>query len=141
MMDVMTILLVYLIKVYASAPENITLNDDLRPPPSTAPANIVPSVSVLISKTAIVVDGKAVAKVEGGHVVSEDPKKQYLPVEEALTARRDVIKAINQAGGSEFDGNLMLIADEGTPYELIAGVLYTAGKTQYVAYRLVVVHK
>ena len=51
MMDVMTILLVYLIKVFADAPQNITLNDDLRPPASTAPDNIVPAVRVMIAIT------------------------------------------------------------------------------------------
>lgn len=141
MMDVMTILLVYLIKVYASAPENITLNDDLRPPSSTAPQNLVPSVSVLISRSSILVDNKPVLQIADGHVVGADPKTAYLPLSEALTKRVDTIKAISARGGSPFDGNLMLIADEGTPYEIISSVLYQAGKSQFTAYRLVVVHK
>ena len=141
MMDVMTILLVYLIKVYASAPENITLNDDLRPPSSTAPQNLVPSVSVLVTRSAVLVDNKPVLQIEGGHVVGADPKTAYLPLSDALTKRVDTIKAISARGGSPFDGNLMLIADEGTPYEIISSVLYQAGKAQFTAYRLVVVHK
>lgn len=141
MMDVMTIILVYLIKLYATSPENITLNDDLRPPSSTAPATIVPSVSVLISKGAILVDNRTVMEIQGGRVVSDDPKNPYHPVADALTRRVETIKAISAAGGSPFDGNLMLIADQGTPYEIVSSVLYQAGKAQFTSYRLVVVHK
>lgn len=141
MMDVMTILLVYLIKVYASAPENITLNDDLRPPMSTAPDTIQPSVSVLISRSAVLVDNVKVLDIEGGQVKGGDDKNPYQPVAEALNRRVETIKAIAQRGGSAFDGNLMLIADQGTPYEIVSSVLYQAGKSQFTSYRLVVVHK
>jgi biopolymer transport protein ExbD len=138
MMDVMTILLVYLIKVYAEAPENITLNDDLRPPSSTAPENIQPSVQVLISKSAILVDRKKILDVSEGRIVSEDPKAAYAPLSQALTARVDVINAIAERGGAAFDGNLMIVADEETPYDLVSNVLYQAGKAQFTSYRLVV---
>lgn len=141
MMDVLTILLVYLIKVYAEAPENITLNDDLRPPSSSAPANIVPSVSVLISKTAILVDQKPVLTVKGGAIVAQDPNQAYLPLAQALEKRVALIKAIGDRGGSPFDGNLMIIADEETPYDLISNVLYQAGRAEFTQYRLVVQKK
>lgn len=139
MMDVMTIILVYLIKLYASSPENITLNDDLRPPPSVAPDTVVPSVSLMVSKTAVLVDGKPVLDVENGHVTGTG-KDRYVPLAEALNQRVEVIKAIHARGGTAFDGNIMLIADEGTPYELVYDVLYQAGKAQFTTYRLVVVH-
>ncbi len=138
MMDVMTILLVYLIKVYADAPENITLNDDLRPPPSTAPENIVPSVQVLISKTAILVDQRKILEVADGRIVTAEPANAYAPLSQALTSRKEVIDAIALRGGSPFDGNLMIVADEDTPYDLISNVLYHAGKAQFTSYRLVV---
>ena len=87
MMDIFTILLVYLIKVYADAPESITLNDDLRPPSSTAPENIIPSVSILISKTSILVDQKLALRVkEGGAIDTADPANAYAPLAKALIA-------------------------------------------------------
>ena len=139
MMDVMTILLVYLIKVYADAPESITLNDDLRPPSSTAPENLVPSVSVLISKTSVLVDQKLALRLKPGGVIdAEDPANAYAPLAKALAGRVDAIKYIADNGGSAFDGNLMIIADQDTPYDLISNVLYHAGKAQFTTYRLVV---
>jgi len=138
MMDVMTILLVYLIKVYADAPESITLNDNLRPPTSSAPDNIVPSVSVMITKTGILVEQKLALTVENGQIVTEDPKNRYQPLSQALSARVEIIKAVEMRGGSPFDGNLMIIADEATPYDLVSNVLYQAGKVGFTSYRLVV---
>lgn len=139
MMDIFTILLVYLIKVYADAPESITLNDDLRPPTSTAPENIIPSVSILISKTSILVDQKLALRVkEGGAIDTEDPSNAYAPLAKALTARVSDIKYIADNGGSAFDGNVMIIADQDTPYDLISNVLYHAGKAEFTTYRLVV---
>ncbi len=141
MMDVMTILLVFLLKQYASAPENITLNDDLRPPPSSAPDNLVPAVSVVISKTSIIVDNKLVLKVKDAAIVADDPTKAYQPLAAALTQRVDLINAVNKRGGAPFDGNLMVIADEDTPYDIVSSVLYQAGKAQFTSYRLIVRRK
>jgi biopolymer transport protein ExbD len=141
MMDIMTILLVYLIKVYADAPESITLNDDLRPPTSTAPENMVPSVSILISKTAILVDQKLALKVKNGAAVAQDGKPQYQPLAQALTSRVETIQELARRGASPFDGNVMIIADEDTPYDLVSNVLYWAGKSGFTSYRLVVRHE
>jgi len=139
MMDIFTILLVYLIKVYAEAPESITLNDDLRPPSSTAPENLVPSVSILISKSSVLVDSKLALRLKpGGEIDAEDPSSAYAPLSKALAGRVEAIKYIADNGGSPFDGNLMIIADQDTPYDLISNVLYHAGKAQFTTYRLVV---
>ncbi len=138
MMDILTILLVYLIKVYAEAPESITLNDNLRPPTSTAPENVVPSVSVIINKTGILVEQKLVLTLVSGQVVAEDPSARYQPLAQALSARVDIIKLVESKGGSPFDGNLMIIADDTTPYDLVSNVLYQAGKLGFTSYRLVV---
>lgn len=142
MMDVMTILLVYLIKVFADAPQNITLNDDLRPPASTAPDSIVPAVRVMISAGAITVDDKTVLTLKNGEVVATDPKNKYGPLAGALQKRVDDIRAISQrTHGPPFDGILMVVADEDTPYGLLADVLSQAGRAQFTSYRLTVRHK
>jgi biopolymer transport protein ExbD len=141
MMDVMTILLVYLIKVYASSPENITLNDDLRPPASTAPDNVVPAVKVMISSNAIIVDDRTVLLIKDGAVVYEEKTQKYKPLAKALEKRRDDIKAISQrTGGPGFDGILMVVADENTSYGLLTDVLAQAGIAQFTSYRLTVRH-
>lgn len=141
MMDMFTIILVYLIKVYASSPENLTLNDDLRPPTSTAPDNITPAVRVMIARSGVLVDDKLVMQFKDGQIVSADPTSPYMPLREALEKRVSTIRAIEERGGSAFDGTLMVVADGDTPYEVIGKVLDQAGRSQFTSYRLVVRHK
>jgi biopolymer transport protein ExbD len=143
MMDMMTIILVFLIKQYASAPENITLNDDLRPPASSSTDNLVPSTQVLISKTAVMVADKPVLKIDSDGKVSavDGSAEPWTSVQAALEKRVATINAIHERGGAEFDGNLMVVADEDTPYDVVSKVLYQAGKAQFTTYRLVVRRK
>ena len=56
MMDIMTILLVFLIQSFATEPANINVNLDLRPPQSTANVPMAPATKVVISAKEIVVD-------------------------------------------------------------------------------------
>jgi biopolymer transport protein ExbD len=141
MMDMFTIILVYLIKVYASAPENLTLNDDLRPPASTAPGTITPAVRVMIAKSGILVDDRVVMQFNNWQGVGGDAASPYMPLREALEKRVDTIRAIESKGGSPFDGMLMVVADGDTPYDVIGKVLDQAGRSQFTSYRLVVRHK
>ena len=142
MMDVMTILLVYLIKVFADSPENIPLNDDLRAPASTAPDRVTPAVRVMISKNNIIVDDKVVLQIKDGEIVTTDPANMYGPLDAALRKRVDDLRAIAlRTHGPDFDGILMVVADEDTPYGMLTGVLGVAGRAQFTSYRLTVKHK
>lgn len=141
MMDMFTIILVYLIKVYASSPENLTLNDNLRPPASTAPDNITPAVRVMIAKSGILVDDKLVLQWKDGKVVGADAANPYQPLRQALEKRVEQVRAIEARGGSPFDGLLMVVADGDTPYDVVGNVLDQAGRSQFTSYRLVVRHK
>jgi hypothetical protein len=76
--------------------------------------------------------------VSGGHVVASDPKSAYAPLASALSARVETIRLIQQRGGAPFNGDLMVIADEDTPYDIISSVLYQAGLAEFTNYRLVV---
>lgn len=134
MMDIMTIILVFLIKQYEAAPQNITLNDDLTPPKSTSETEMVPGVSLIISQTAIVVDNKPIVSMAKDKAPTAE---EWAKVAKALADRRDQIIYIGDRGGAKFDGNVMVIADENTPYEVVSTALLQAGREQYTKYRLV----
>ncbi len=138
MMDMMTIILVFLIKQYASAPDNIQVNEVMMPPKSAADATIVPTISIFISKTDIMVEQKSVLKVENWKIVGSDPTKATQPLFEALEMRRRITEKIAEKGGTPFDGSVMLVADENTPYELMASVVQVAGKAGFSSYRMIV---
>lgn len=140
MMDVMTILLVFLLKQFAEAPENITLTEDLTPPTSISRDALVPGVKLLISKTAVMVDNDVVIRLENGNPIgaAANDINAWTPVAQALATRRTTIERIGEVTGKPFDGSLMVIADSEASFEVITQVLYQAGREQFVSFRLIV---
>jgi hypothetical protein len=59
----------------------------------------------------------------------------------ALLERADHLKALENMGGEPFDGRLLVVAHQTTPYALITSVLVTAGDSKFSAYKLVVMQK
>lgn len=140
MMDVLTILLVFLLKQFAEAPENITLSKDLTPPSSMSRDALVPGVKLMISKSAIMVDDLVVLRLKDGNPVDAAATdiNAWTPVAQALATRRTTIERIGEVTGKPFDGSLMVIADSDAPFEVITQVLYQAGREQFVSFRLIV---
>ncbi|HMV65730.1 MAG TPA: biopolymer transporter ExbD [Myxococcota bacterium] len=139
MMDIMTILLVFLIQSFATEPANINVNLDLRPPQSTANVPMAPATKVVISAKEIVVDDEVVATMEEAKL--EQGQKEIPAVRDALVARADHIRALEKLGGPAFDGKLLVVAHNTTPYALFTAVLYSAGQAKYGQFELVVMKK
>ncbi len=147
MMDMMTILLVFLLKQFsmqASAlrrpPRACTL-----PNSSTERASVV-SVNITVTQNAIVVEGDAVAPVRAGAVdpsVKRDGANGYYitPLVDVLSKHANRLKKIGALGGGDFDNTAMVIVDKSTPYRLLTEVLYSAGQAEFRNYRLVVIKK
>ncbi|MEZ4239668.1 MAG: biopolymer transporter ExbD [Myxococcota bacterium] len=138
MMDIMTILLVFLVKSYEAAPENITVTDSLKPPVSTVKVAVAPATKLTVTKDEILVEDHpvmALTDVGGGEQVT-------IPaLRDALVERADHLRAVERRGGAPFDGRLMVVADQTTPYAVLTAVLLTAGEAKYAEYKLVVMQK
>jgi biopolymer transport protein ExbD len=140
MMDMMTILLVFLVKSYTTDPERITLTDFLRPPQSTAKAEVKPAVTITVTSEEILVENKAVVRLED--LSPSEIGSALIPqLQDALTTRVDALKSQEQAGFRKFDGSLLVVAHRTTPYSILTTVLYTAGQAQFSDYRLMVQKK
>jgi len=140
MMDIMTILLVFLIQSFATEPQNINVNLGLRPPESTATDLMEPAARVIVTADAILVENDEVVRLadlkiqEGGQV-------EIPAVRDALLDRADHLRALERMGGAPFDGKLLLVAHQTTPYSLITSVLFTAGQARFGEYKLVVMQQ
>jgi biopolymer transport protein ExbD len=140
MMDIMTILIIFLLKNFANEPQKLNMDDHLRPPESSAKTPMVPAVTITITTESILVDDKVV-------VLTPDVKlgsaKQMLiqPLSDSLNAKTENLKALAQRTGQPFTGNLLIIAHREIPYSLLSAVLYTAGQADYSKYKLVTMGK
>jgi biopolymer transport protein ExbD len=142
MLDMMTIILVFLIKSWSVSVSNIQL-DQLDPPTSTSELAAAEALKVMITARAILVEGEEVVAVKNGAVDGAQKEggsngNKIVPLLDLIARHAKREKKIAELRGEEFKGELSLIADKGTPYRLITEVLYTAGQAEYKNARLVV---
>ena len=145
MMDMMTILLVFLIQSFAqSSAANVMQSEELQIPNSVAKTEVQPALSITISASEIVVEGKQALSLRNGQV---DPSQKQggangflvTPLLNMLQQHRDRLKLIAQSQSKRpFRGEVQIIADKRTPYRTLVEVLYTMGQAEFKAMRFVV---
>ncbi len=146
MMDMMTILLVFLLKQFSMQATALATSEGLTLPNSSIERNSIVSVNITVTQNAIVVEGDAVAPVRAGAVdpsVKRDGANGYYitPLVDVLSKHANRLKKIGALGGGDFDNTAMVIVDKSTPYRLLTEVLYSAGQAEFRNYRLVVIKK
>jgi biopolymer transport protein ExbD len=144
MMDMMTILLVFLLKQFAVQAAAASMSEGLVLPKSSIETQREQAVNITVSQNAVLVEGDAVTAVRAGSVdpsVKRDGANGYYitPLVDVLTKHANRLKKIGAMGGTAFDGTAMVMVDKGTPYRLLAEVLYSAGQAEFKNYHLVVI--
>ena len=145
MMDMMTIILVYLLKSYSSDPNNISTSDDLQLANSNTRFKTEEAVPVAITKKGIMVNDKTVCPVQNGKVPAEykqgKSEQQYLivPLLQMMKNEAEKQKTIARYNKSkDFKGLVLVIGDKMTPYRLLTEVLYTVGQAEFGQYKFAV---
>jgi biopolymer transport protein ExbD len=142
MLDMMTILLVFLLKSFATSSENVNLAN-LVLPRSTTKLPIEEALTLQITEEAILVDQQVVVSLAEGQVKLEDLPEGptgYLirPLYERLSERAEYFKRIETFGGSQFVGRIAVVADRTISYKLLFRVMYTAGRAEFGLFKLFV---
>jgi biopolymer transport protein ExbD len=146
MMDMMTILLVFLLKQFSVQAAAASMSEGLQLPQSTIEQARPLAVNVTITQNAVLVEGDAVAVVRAGAVdpsVKRDGANGYYitPLVDTLNKHANRLKKIAAMGGTQFDGTSMILVDKNTPYRLLTEVLYSAGQAEFRNYHLVVIKR
>ena len=90
MMDMMTILLVFMIKASATQTSTLNLGDITLPQSKTRMPPPEEAVQVTIAKTAILVEGEPVVAVKGGDVDASEKKNGTFGIE--ISKVKDLLK-------------------------------------------------
>ncbi len=140
MMDMMTILLVFLLKSFASSSAAITASEDVRPPVSTTRATPKDTVAVTITPKNILVGEREVLRLQNGQIPTDKVQgRLVLPLDAQLKKEVEKLKYIAERNPSApFSRELSVIADKKVPYDMLLTVLYTAGQNELENYRFVV---
>ena len=143
MMDMMTIILVFLLKTFSSSSSTISFDQNLKVPSSTTQLRTKEAISVTVTKKVILVEGDAIAPINAGRVdpaVKRDGENGYYitPLVDILEKHARKEKKVAELTGIPWEAQLMLVADQTTPYRMLTEVIYSCGQAGYANYRLLV---
>ena len=142
LMDIVAIIVVYLLKSYASDPVLITPIAEQKIPMSRMDAPLSEGVAVYISSSQLMFneeplanlkDGELPESVVSGHVIE--------PLYEKLEEETEKSKQISEAAGEEWEGHVILIGDQNLKFSTIVDVMYTAGRLQYAKFSFCIIQK
>jgi len=156
MLDLMTIILVFLLQSMASSSASIQENDDMKIARSVMVGE--PSdqgVVLVISKSAILLgeDADPVVKLPAREQLAttgldaqfkrSGPSDLYIvPLARRLENARKLDKAVRAAKGQpSATSEAIIVADATTPYRLLIEVLFTLGQSEFGKYHLLVMKK
>ncbi|MCB9548899.1 MAG: biopolymer transporter ExbD [Myxococcales bacterium] len=140
LLDMFTIILIFLIVSFESEDYDFRLNPDLKLPESTARSAFKPAANVAVTRSGVLVEGFLVAPLTDGRGQAPWYTEGTIPpVVEAL----ERVKAL-RAGEVSDDGGasiVMLQADEGIDYATLYLVMRSAGLAGFDKYRLAVLKR
>ena len=138
MIDMFTILLVFLLKSYSVEHSNILVSKDLRLPISTetrAPENIL---NLIVTTNEVIVDGSSVLILNNGNINKSDLSEDATIVKPLFRALNNRRLLQEESVQEFFKGMIILQADRLLEYELLHKIIYTAGEAGYPKFKLLV---
>lgn len=131
MVDMFTILLVFLLKSYTTSSVQLNPVDDLRVPASTAVIEPGEMLKLVVTKKGIYVDDQKILDLNDGVLdsayIDEKDKKFIRPLYEALDAHAKKAEEIQKQNSEmKFTGAYVLQADQSLSYKMLKQVIYTS---------------
>lgn len=143
MMDLMTIILVFLIKSFSASSITVTASEDVRPPMSSARATPKDTIAITVTPKSIMVGDKKKVDLTNAAVKPGDLQgKLILPLDAALKKEVEKLKYIAERNpSSPFNREVSIIGDKRVSYDLLSSVLYTAGQNELENFRFIILQK
>jgi biopolymer transport protein ExbD len=154
MLDIMTIILVFLLKSLGESTASVPQSEDLKIPTSFISSQpSMEGVVVTVSKSQILVGDQKIMGLPSRQSLAQSgvgaqhkrsgPNDLYIvPLGNALQAARKTDKMVRQAKGLDASSSeAIIITDQTTPYRLFIEVLFTLGQNEFGKYHLMVMQK
>ena len=135
MMDMMTIILLFLLKTYSTSGVIVTPSENLELPLSSAKTPPVKDVNVSIARDYILVNEVPVAEVssitEGTMLIA--------PLYNKLLEKANEAIEMEETAGIPFNHEVIIQGDIKTPYSLLFKILYTSSQADFNKLRLLTI--
>lgn len=138
MMDMFTIILVFLLKTYSTEGQLLQPSKYLTLPKSTVKTPPETALDLIVSKEIIMVNDKSITTLD-------DVRKQrgfiIRPLRQELLYHAQEAKNMKEQFGVPFSGKVIIQGDKGIEYKELVKVMATCGASEYPNMRLVVYRK
>jgi biopolymer transport protein ExbD len=142
MMDMMTILLVFLLKSYQASTVNVNMGQEFKMPVSTTQLHPQDNITVKLSMNELVVNERRVLDLQNGVIPANAKRGESFliePLQGALIHEVDRQKQIAKYNPSApVSGRVNVVADKHITYKTLTEVLYTAGQSELGEFKLMV---
>ncbi len=138
MMDMFTIILVFLLKSYSAEGQLVTPADGLLLPNSSAQKSAERGLEIKVSQAAILVEDRLV--VGGKDMQEVMAQKDYLiqPLRDVLLKYSREARSAARSYAQDFKGSVVLQGDKEIPYNLLVKLMYTCGQAGFPSINMIV---
>ncbi|OGJ86850.1 MAG: hypothetical protein A2268_14355 [Candidatus Raymondbacteria bacterium RifOxyA12_full_50_37] len=139
LVDIMTILLVFLLKSFSAEGDIMTPAEGLKLPESTAKKKPEQALRISLAQDHLMVEGQIVLSM-AQLAANED---QLIPeLEQVLQQRRNTTEKIaEQSTKVEFKGEVIIEADRKIHFSVLQKIMYTCGQVGFSNFSLLVLKK
>jgi len=141
LMDIVSIIVVYLLKSYGADPVVIMPTAGQKIPMSAADSPIQDGIPVYISKRAITFNSKNLVKIEDGEIEASAVQNHLIgDLYDAMAEEADKAKQMSaNQGKEEWSGRIILVGDQSLRFSTLVDVMYTAGRAEFREYAFCVI--
>jgi len=144
MLDILMAILFFLLQNFSQVKAEFQVGDDLKLPSSTALQAPVPALQLVVTKNAILLDNQEILKFENGDFKKGDllgDGVTIVPLAQQLKKQKERSQFQGVGEKDSWTGNIVMQADKDLPFSILKKVIYTAGVTDFVMFKLAVLKK
>ena len=137
LLDVLSVILVFLMKSYSANSVQIKPSHDLQVPISHSTAEVQESTTITVTLKNILMDDIPVLTLDGGKLPAEE-MTDNLVIASLFTKLQEAVdheQKIALRSGVEFKGVVTLIGDRNVSFDLMTRVMNTAGQAKYSKFK------
>ena len=141
MLDILTTILFFLMKNYSQVQSDFSVGKDISLPCSTAVQPPVPALQLVVTQKAIMLDNVQISEIVNGEVNKRDLYRDgvaIVPLAQALKKQKERSAFQNNTDKKSFVGSIVMQADKGLQFSVLKKVIYTAGISDFVMFKLAV---
>ena len=140
MMDMFTIILIFLLFSFSDNPETLTLDNSLKLPESNAQLDYKENIKLVLSQTELKLEGEVISDVQDGKIMALDPENLK---ESSLFSKLKELKE-NEAQtelNPDKKKNILFLCDKRLEFKTINTLVKTAAMAGYPNFQFGVLQK